>query len=83
MEAKAELRRELARRRAAISGRAARSQQVATRVLSLPAFQQATAIHCYLPIRSEVDTLPLLEAAFASGKRVILPVVESHWLTIH
>lgn len=46
------------------------------RVAALPVYQAACVIHCYLPIRSEVDTTPLISHALAHGKRVVVPVVQ-------
>jgi 5-formyltetrahydrofolate cyclo-ligase len=40
------------------------------------AYQQAAVLHCYLAIRSEVDTRPLLKHALAAGKRIVVPIVE-------
>ncbi len=33
-------------------------------------------MHCYLPIKTEVDTRPLIAAALDAGKEVIVPVVQ-------
>ncbi len=70
------LRRMFQRRRAALDQREARSAAIAARVTTLPVYQFASAIHCYLPIRSEVDTRPLLTAALSQQKAVVVPVVE-------
>jgi 5-formyltetrahydrofolate cyclo-ligase len=42
----------------------------------LPIFQAARIVHCYLAIRSEVDPRFLLAYSLASGKRVIVPIVQ-------
>ncbi len=70
------LRRMFQRRRAALDQREARSAAIATRVTALPVYQLASVIHCYLPLRSEVDTRPLLTAALSQQKAVVVPVVE-------
>jgi 5-formyltetrahydrofolate cyclo-ligase len=44
-------------------------------ILALPAYVAARAIHCYLPMRSEVDTRPLIADALRKGKGVVVPVV--------
>lgn len=72
---KAQLRREAAARRDALHERPASSAAICQRVIGLPAFQAATAIHCFLPMRSEVDTRPVIAAALATGKAVAVPVV--------
>jgi 5-formyltetrahydrofolate cyclo-ligase len=76
MDEKRRLRRELIARRDQIEGREARSEAIRERVLATPAFQRARAIHCYLSIRSEVDTRILIAAALTQGKAVAVPVVE-------
>lgn len=73
---KSELRRELIARRAALTDREARSAAICARVRGLPAFAAAAAIHCYLAMRSEVATRPLIAAALAAGKAVAVPVLE-------
>lgn len=70
------LRRELIARRDALTDREARSAAICARVLALPAFAAAPAIHCYLAMRSEVETRPLIAAALAAGKAVAVPVLE-------
>ncbi len=72
---KAALRAEMTARREALPDREQRSLRICELVLALPAFVNATAIHCYLPIRSEVDTRPLITAALMAGKAVAVPVV--------
>ncbi|MDW8403533.1 5-formyltetrahydrofolate cyclo-ligase [Chloroflexus sp.] len=72
---KAVLRAEMLARRDALPDRDRRSAQICTLVQTLPAFMTATAIHCYVPMRSEVDTRPLIAAALAAGKAVAVPVV--------
>lgn len=73
---KAALRAELEARRNAIppETRAALSAALCARAAALPAFAAATTIHCYLPMRSEVDPRPLIAAALALGKRVAVPI---------
>lgn len=74
---KRSLRRQASARRDAIDDHAARSAVICARVAALPVFQAAASIHCYLPIRSEVDTRFLIDAALAAGKAVAVPVVGS------
>lgn len=40
-------------------------------------------VSCFVGVKSEVHTLPILEAAFAAGKRVAVPVVEGAILTVY
>lgn len=69
------LRRELQARRNALDNRAARSAAICAGVIDLHVYRAARVLHCYLPIRSEVDTLPLITDALARGKGVVVPVV--------
>ena len=58
--------------------RATWSAAICARVLASPAYRQARVIHCYLPIRSEVDPRPIIEHALAHGKRVAIPLWQAH-----
>lgn len=51
------------------------SCRIMKNLLSLPCYQEADAILTYISFRSEVDTFPLLEQAFADGKAVFAPKV--------
>ena len=62
-------------RRDALDGRERRSAAICTLVVASPGYAAARAIHCYLPMRSEVDTRPLIADALARGKRVAVPVL--------
>jgi 5-formyltetrahydrofolate cyclo-ligase len=72
---KVALRRSYRQRRDSLAAREQHSAAICRQVVSLPVYQAAQVIHCYLPMRSEVDTRPLLAHAFAQGKRVVVPVV--------
>ena len=48
---------------------------IAQRVTELSAWNAAEVVLSYLPFGSEVDVLPVIEAAQAAGKRVALPRV--------
>lgn len=80
---KALLRREAAARRDALAGREERSAAITALVLALEAYRAAPAIHCFLSIRSEVDTRPLVAAALAAGKAVAVPVVAEDGVMAH
>jgi 5-formyltetrahydrofolate cyclo-ligase len=75
-ETKRLFRQEYARRRSAITEHAARSRAICAQINRLSVFQAARVLHCYLPMRSEVDTLPLLRQALARDMRVVVPVVQ-------
>jgi 5-formyltetrahydrofolate cyclo-ligase len=81
--AKAALRRAAAARRDALTDRAERSAAIVELVMALPDYSAAAAIHCFLPIRSEVDTRPLVLAAMAAGKAVAVPVVGADGVLAH
>lgn len=54
--------------------RQAWSAMLCQRVTSLPEFQRAHCIHVFCSFGSEPDTAAIIQAAFASGKRVVVPV---------
>ncbi len=56
------------------SQRAEWSRRICAHAVDLPAYQSARLVHCFLSIRSEVDTRPIIEHALAHGKRVVAPV---------
>jgi len=62
-------------RRDTLGDRGRRSAAICASVVAFPSYIAARAIHCYLPMRSEVDTRPLIADALARGKRVAVPVV--------
>ena len=72
---KAALRAAAMLRRDALDERERRSATICARIVAAPSYAAARAIHCYLPMRSEVDTRPLIADALARGKRVAVPVV--------
>ncbi|MCG8351215.1 MAG: 5-formyltetrahydrofolate cyclo-ligase [Chloroflexales bacterium] len=82
------LRRELIQRRDALDKRQERSAAICARIAAMAILDAADTLHCYLPIRSEVDTRPLIREALARGKGIVAPVVrrnvlelEHSWLT--
>src|SRR3954465_7863426 len=72
---KASLRASAIIRRDALNDRERHSAAICESVAASPIYAAARAIHCYLPMRSEVDTRPLIADALARGKRVAVPVV--------
>jgi 5-formyltetrahydrofolate cyclo-ligase len=62
-------------RRDALDDRERRSAMICALAIASPMYATAQAIHCYLPMRSEVDTRPLIADALARGKRVAVPIV--------
>lgn len=75
---KSELRIAVLARRDAIpeAQRAARSRELSQRVQALPEFASARTILAYMPMGSEFDTRPLLQAILAHGRRLVLPRVD-------
>lgn len=53
--------------------RAAIDKRIAQKVLALPAWQEANLLLPYLSFGAEVETRPLIEAAWAQNKTVALP----------
>jgi 5-formyltetrahydrofolate cyclo-ligase len=86
-EAKRELRAAVLAARDALPPRlrAAASEAITARVLALPEYAAASTVLLTLPFRSEWDTRPVVEAALAAGKRVVLPRVDTalRVLTLH
>lgn len=62
-------------RRDALDERERRSAAICRRILAMPFYAAARAIHSYLPMRSEADVRPLIADALARGKGVVVPVV--------
>lgn len=85
--AKEELRRRLAALRRAVSSetRMGHSSAIAQQVLAEPAFAHAEVVLAYSALRFEVDPRPIIERAWARGKRVLLPrtVPETRALVLH
>ena len=63
--------------------RRARSLAIAERLTELPEFRSARTIAAFASIRSEADTRPILERAWADSKRVALPRVTEMQITLH
>jgi 5-formyltetrahydrofolate cyclo-ligase len=72
---KAALRQEMMMRRDQLTDRERRSAAIRAQILAMPAYAAARSIHCYLAMRSEVDTRALIGDAFTRGKQVVVPVV--------
>ena len=51
------------------------SDRIVKNLTNLPCYQEADAVLVYISFRSEVDTFPLTEQAFADGKAVFAPKV--------
>jgi len=73
--AKRALRHQVLARRAAMSPleRILGSQEIFTRLLDLPVFQQARGVHLFMSLPEEVDTAAILRASIKAGKAVFLP----------
>jgi 5-formyltetrahydrofolate cyclo-ligase len=81
-EEKARLRQEGLARRDAEPEREERGRAVAALVRDFPPFRRAGTIAAYVAVRSEVPTLPLLEALWQGGKGVVLPLVTGATLSL-
>lgn len=62
--------------------RAAKSREIEGRLFSLPEFKSARVVLFFASFQSEVDTIPMIRRALASGKRVVLPKVEGKELEL-
>ena len=72
---KKQIRLEALKRRDRLSAEQRRdySDRIMKKLTGLPCYQEADAVLTYISFRSEVDTFPLLERAFADGKKVFAP----------
>jgi 5-formyltetrahydrofolate cyclo-ligase len=79
MQDKAEVRRELLRRRDRIPAavRRAKNSMVREGLLSLAEFKNAGTIFFFASFRSEVDTSELIKMSLSMGKQVVLPKVNT------
>lgn len=75
LEEKARLRAEMLARREALTDRAERDARIQAKVLALPEWEAARTICTYVGVGAEVATIPLIQAAFAAGKRIVVPMV--------
>lgn len=79
MERKAEIRKRIIKERMSLA-KAVKDQHdqlIARKVIDHPLFHAAKDIFCYIPIKGEVDTKYIIEAAWDAGKRVAVPKVVS------
>lgn len=76
---KDEVRRAMRERLTALSidDRARWSREACARLVRSPAFQRASMVMLYMPMRSEIDVLPVALEAFRAGKSICVPRVES------
>ena len=79
MEQKKDIRKRILKKRSQLSEKLWEeySASIATLLISHPIFEEAEIVYGYIPIRNEVDTLPILEEAFRLHKKVALPKVLS------
>lgn len=84
VEVKRELRKRMLAVRGAIPAVAceARSREIAKRILALPQFGVARTVLAFAPIRREVRTAAVMDAAWSQGKRVALPRVTETGLAL-
>ena len=59
-----------------------KSSQINQHIKSLAAFNKATTILFFLPIKNEPNTLPLLKSVLKQKKRVLIPVVKKQTLIL-
>ena len=65
-----------ARRNLAADERARASARICDSIIRSAAFLSANRLACYLPMRDEVDPMPLIERAWRAQKRVFVPVID-------
>jgi 5-formyltetrahydrofolate cyclo-ligase len=51
------------------------SRSIAQHLIHTSLFSSSKRIACYLPSRGEVDTMPIMEVAWARGKQIYLPIL--------
>ena len=79
MADKAIIRKEVLRKRDAISADARKSKDLSIKekIFQLPEFQHSSTIFYFASFRSEVDTINQIKDALAFGKRVVVPKVNA------
>ncbi|NOX21234.1 MAG: 5-formyltetrahydrofolate cyclo-ligase [Nitrospirae bacterium] len=84
INAKAELRREILKRRDSIPEevRAVKSKEIMERLIEYAPFRQAKTLLLFASFRSEIDTFPIIRHALQEGKRVLLPRVNRESQTL-
>ena len=75
LESKSDIRQRITVLRDAVSPeqRAEWSRAICQRAIELPAYTSAKVIHCFLSMRSEIDSTDLIQHALAHRKRVAIP----------
>ena len=59
------------------------SPEILDNLLKLPAWAEADIILAYLPMKDEVNTIPFIEAALASGKKAAVPRIDGDDIIFH
>lgn len=72
---KAALRADMLSRRDALEDRGPLGAKIHAKILALPEWEAARTVSTYVGVNSEVPTIPLIEAALAAGKVVVVPVL--------
>lgn len=70
---KQQIRREAEARRTALADREGPSRRIHQRLAGLDEYLHAGTVMCYVSFRAEVHTRPIIEGAWAAGKRVVVP----------
>ncbi|WP_445001579.1 5-formyltetrahydrofolate cyclo-ligase [Exiguobacterium alkaliphilum] len=83
MDAKQALRRAVHARIAELANRDEADAAIVHNVMRLPEWIEARAVALTLSFGLEVDTRPLIEAAWQAGKTVLVPKVTTEGLTFH
>lgn len=55
------------------------SNEIAAKLFATDLFNDATRIACYVPMRTEVDTWPIIKRAWELKKRIFAPVTEKNF----
>ena len=83
--AKKAIRRSVVALRDALSGseRGQQASEITAKLLALPQFISASTVAAYASFGSELDTGPFLEGVLNTGKRLLLPRVDSERRALH
>ncbi len=76
------MRRQAEANRRAQAGKDEASRAICRRLADLPEYAAAGTLSCYVAFRNEVRTRAFLEAAMASGKRVVVPYCHTDRLAL-
>ncbi len=74
MESKKELRAVCRAKRLSIKSKEEKSAEIVSRIVKLPAVQNADSLFIFYPLEGEINLLPLMDFAKEKGKKIAFPL---------